>query len=139
MAHARDIGVDVQPPSRECTDAHCPFHGAFPVRGQQIVGQVLSNKMQGSVIVNREYLRYMPKFERYEKRTSRYTAHLPACIDVKAGDQVTIMECRPISKTKQFVVIEAKAGQLRIKGMDFTVEETAAAAASTKKPTAKGA
>lgn len=132
MAKARDIGVDVQAPARECSDQSCPFHGSFPVRGQQIVGQVISAKMQNSVLVRREYLRYMPKFERFEKRTSKYTAHHPSCIDVRPGDQVTIMECRPISKTKKFVVIEARAGQLGIKGMDYTEREGTAPGAPQK-------
>ncbi|HER54639.1 MAG TPA: 30S ribosomal protein S17, partial [Candidatus Bathyarchaeota archaeon] len=33
-------------------------------------------------------------------------AHCPPCLDVKAGDKVRLAECRPISKTVGFVVIE---------------------------------
>ena len=37
----------------------------------------------------------------------RYPAHLPSCIgDVNPGDFVRIMECRPLSKTVKFCVIE---------------------------------
>ena len=118
MANARDIGVDVQPPTTECTDPHCPFHGGFSVRGQIIDGQVVNTRMERSARVQREYLRYSPKYERYEKRTSSYTAHAPPCLQVQVGDVVKIMECRPLSKTKSFVVIEAKRGQLRISGED---------------------
>jgi len=117
---ARDIGIDVQAPIETCADPHCPFHGSFPVRGQVIVGKVVSTGMQKSVVVEREYLRHMQKYERYEKRTSRYAAHLPPCIPVKIGDDVTIMECRPVSKTKSFVVVEARAGQARIMGEEAT-------------------
>jgi len=53
-------------------------------------------------------MHYIPKYERYEKRTSKYKAHLPPCIEVKEGDEVVIMECRPLSKTKSFVVVERK-------------------------------
>jgi len=49
----------------------------------------------------------MKKYERYEKRTRRYPAHLPSCIgEVNPGDSVRIMECRPLSKTVKFCVIE---------------------------------
>lgn len=120
MAKARDIGVDVAAPKTECSDPHCPFHGGFPVRGHIIDGQVVSTRMERSARVQREYLRYVPKYERYEKRTSSYNVHAPACLDVQVGDRVKIMECRPLSKTKSFVVIETKRGELRLAGEDAT-------------------
>lgn len=122
MAQPRDIGIDVQPPSREGKkgDPLDPFYGTLPVRGQVIVGQVISDKMDSSVVVRREYFRYVPKYERYEKRTAKYTAHVPSCIDANVGDLVKIMECRPLSKTKHFVVVEARSGEMRIRGEDAT-------------------
>lgn len=103
---ARDIGIDVKPPSETCNDVNCPFHGTLPVRGQIITGVVTSTKMQGSVVVKREYMHYLPKYERFEKRTSKFTVHNPPCIKLKVGDKVRIAECRPLSKTVSFVVIE---------------------------------
>ncbi|UCH88986.1 MAG: 30S ribosomal protein S17 [Thermoplasmata archaeon] len=103
---ARDIGIDVSPPEDSCDDSTCPFHGTLPVRGQIIDGIIITSKMDKSVVVSKERLRYIPKFERYEKRSSHYTAHNPVCIDAQMGEQVRIMECRPLSKTKSFVVIE---------------------------------
>lgn len=102
----RDIGIEVQPPTRSCDDKNCPFHGTLSVRGQLLKGTVESIRMDGSVIVKKEYRHHVPKFERYERRKSHYPAHLPRCIDVEAGDQVKIMECRPISKSISFVVVE---------------------------------
>jgi small subunit ribosomal protein S17 len=102
----RDIGVDVAPPKSSCEDVDCPFHGTLSVRGQIIEGVVVSNKMQKTVVVKKEYRRYMPKYERYEWRTGRYIAHNPSCIDAKVGTKVRIMECKPLAKTKSFVVIE---------------------------------
>ena len=128
MAKARDIGMDVQAPQADCADPHCPFHGGFSVRGQLIEGQVVSTRMERSARVQREYLRYVPKYERYEKRTSSYNVHAPPCINVQVGDHVKIMECRPLSKTISFVVIEAKRGQLRLTGDDATAAAAAAAA-----------
>jgi small subunit ribosomal protein S17 len=102
----RDIGLDITPPDATCEDKHCPFHGILPVRGMMIKGTVVSDKMNNTVIVRREYLRYIPKYERYEKRRSRYPAHNPPCINAKIGDTVKIAECRPLSKTVSFVVVE---------------------------------
>lgn len=101
-----DIGVDVKAPQRECGDENCPFHGRLKVRGQMIEGKVVSDKMQGTVVVERGYYRYLKKFERYEKRRSRLMAHNPKCIGASLGDVVRLMECRPLSKKKTFVVIE---------------------------------
>ena len=55
----------------------------------------------------RERAREKNDDERYEKRTRRYAAHLPSCIgEVVSGETVRIMECRPLSKTVKFCVIE---------------------------------
>jgi small subunit ribosomal protein S17 len=107
----RDIGVDVLPPSSQCSDMDCPFHGTLSVRGQIIEGVVVSDKMQKTVVVKKEYRRFIPKYERYELRTGRYIAHNPTCIDAKVGTKVKIMECKPLAKTKAFVVIE-KTGSI---------------------------
>ena len=103
---ARDIGLDVKPPKNTCDDPNCPFHGTLPVRGKVLEGIVVSNRMPKTVIVRRDYLHYIPKYERYERRHSRIAAHNPPCINAKVGDKVRIAECRPLSKTKHFVVIE---------------------------------
>ena len=104
----RDIGIDVEAPKVACKDQHCPFHGQLSVRGTILSGEVVSAKMQGTVIVEREHMRFLPKFERYEKRTSKYHAHAPPCFQTKLGDRVSIMECRPLSKKVSYVVIENK-------------------------------
>ena len=103
---ARNIGFNVKPPAESCNDKNCPFHGSLPVRGQVITGIVSSTKMQDSILVKREYMHYVPKYERYEKRTSTYSAHCPKCIKTNVGDKVRIAECRPLSKTISFVAIE---------------------------------
>lgn len=102
------IGIDVKEPDTTCTDPHCPFHGTLPVRGIMITGIVVSTAMDKTVIVQKARKHYIPKYERYEKRSGSYKAHLPPCIPAEKGDTVLIMECRPLSKTKSFVVIEKK-------------------------------
>ena len=103
---ARNIGLNVKAPDKSCNDNNCPFHGRLPVRGQILNGIVSSTKMQRTVQVEREYMHYIPKYERYEKRTSAYTVHCPPCINTKVGDNVRIAECRPLSKTISFVIVE---------------------------------
>ncbi|MCD6445630.1 30S ribosomal protein S17 [Candidatus Bathyarchaeota archaeon] len=99
-------------PKKTCDDRNCPFHGDLPVRGRVLEGVVVSAKMDKTVIVRRDYLYYVPKFKRYERRRSRIPAHNPPCIDAKEGDRVRIAECRPISKTVSFVVVE-KLGETK--------------------------
>lgn len=102
----RDIGLDVIAPQNDCDDINCPFHGTLPVRGQVFTGSVVSSKMEQTVVVKRTSVKLIPKYERYEKRQSKMHAHNPPCIDAKEGDTVKVAECRPLSKTKTFVVIE---------------------------------
>jgi len=101
-----NIGFDVAAPTVQCQDPNCPFHGTLSVRGQVIDGTVVSDKTARTVVVQREYLKYIPKYERYEKRKSKLHAHNPDCIAAKTGDRVSLAECRPLSKTKSFVVIQ---------------------------------
>lgn len=104
---AKNIGVKgVEPPKTSCEDVNCPFHGGLKVRGRVFEGEVVSDKMAKTVVVKWGWLRFIPKFERYEKKTSKAHAHNPPCINAKKGDKVKIMECRPLSKTKKFAVIQ---------------------------------
>jgi small subunit ribosomal protein S17 len=106
-----DIGIDVKPPAKACTDRNCPFHGRLPVRGQIFDGIVVSDGMDKSAVIRRERTVYVPKYERYLKRTSRMSVHSPPCIEAKEGDEVTVMECRPLSKTIAFTIVSKKADQ----------------------------
>jgi small subunit ribosomal protein S17 len=90
----------------ECTDIKCPEHGELATRGMTFQGKVISDKMQGTAIVFIEYTVKVPKFERYKRRHSRIKVHNPPCINAKVGDLVKIAECRPLSKTVHFVIIE---------------------------------
>lgn len=108
---ARDIGIPVKPPERECYDPKCPFHGHLKIRGIILTGVIHKKRMAKTVIVRREYLHYVRKYKRYERRRSNIPAHLPPCMDVKEGDRVRIAECRPLSKTVHFVVIEKLEGK----------------------------
>lgn len=102
------MSLTFKKPKKTCEDRNCPFHGSLPIRGRVLEGVVVSDKMDKTVIVRCDYLKYVSKFMRYERRRSRIPSHNPPCIDAKEGDRVTIAECRPISKTVSFVVVEKK-------------------------------
>ena len=91
---------------QECADKNCPIHGGLKTRGATFEAVVVSDKPKNTVIVIRHYLNFVPKYERYERRRTKISAHKPACMKVKVGDNVIIRECRKISKTKAFVVTE---------------------------------
>ena len=88
----------------ECNDKKCPKHANVKIRGTALQGVVVSDKMQNSVVVERKFLKKLPKYERYRRETSRITAHKPACMEVNVGDTVEIAETKKLSKTKSFVV-----------------------------------
>ena len=102
----RDTGIKVNAPKSECKDKKCPFHGNLKCRGRIFTGTVISTKMQRGANVEWDRKHFIQKYERYEKRRTRVKAHNPECINAKEGDIVKISECRPISKTKNFAIIE---------------------------------
>ena len=91
---------------KKCNDKNCPVHGSLKCRGKSFVGTVISTKMHRTAILEWVWKHFLPKYERYEKRRTRIKVHNPSCIDAKDGDVVKVMECRPLSKTKHFVIIE---------------------------------
>jgi len=109
----RDIGIDVKLPAAEWDgDENCPFYGSLRLRGQVLEGTVSKVGMQKTITLERNNVRYMQKYERFEKRTSIVSAHLPSCIgEVSVGDLVKVMECRPLSKTVSFCVVEISGGE----------------------------
>jgi small subunit ribosomal protein S17 len=102
----RNIGISVNPPRKSCNDKLCPFHGALSVRGKLFRGTIISSKASKMAVVAREYPRPVLKYKRYERSMSKMHAYLPDCIGVQEGEEVLIAECRPLSKTVSFVVIE---------------------------------
>lgn len=111
MVSVKNIGIPVKPPEGACNDKLCPFHGNLKVRGIILSGTVYKCNMKNTIVVRREYLKYVKKYKRHERRRSNIPAHCPPCIQVKPGEVVKIAECRPISKTVSFVVIERLGGE----------------------------
>jgi len=81
------------------SDKKCPFTGLVSIRGRILTGTVVSTKMHRTLVIRREYLHFVPKYARYEKRHKNLAAHVSPAFRVEEGDQVTVGQCRPLSKT----------------------------------------
>ena len=104
----RNIGISITAPTKDCSDKHCPFHGKLSVRGKLFDGKVVSAKAKNTIVLQKESPVYLSKFKRYARSKSTIHAYKPSCIDAKEGDSVLTAECRPISKSVSFVVVEVR-------------------------------
>ena len=73
-------------------------------RGRTFTGPITTTNMAKTAVFQIERRHYLPKYERYEKRSTRIKAHVPEGMELENGDLCTIAETRQISKTKNFVV-----------------------------------
>jgi len=112
LRYYKDIGLGFRTPETakhgNYVDKKCPFTGPVSIRGRILKGLVISTKMQRTIVMRRDYLHYIKKYKRYEKRHRNVPAHLPPCFTVKEGDIVTVGQCRPLSKTVRFNVIDVE-------------------------------
>ena len=74
-------------------------------------GVVVSDKGDKTVIVKVERRFMHPLYKKYIRRSKRYAAH-DETNAVTVGTQVRIEECRPISKTKRWVVLAGEGGMV---------------------------
>lgn len=112
-----------------CTDQHCPQHNSLKTHGRTFTGTVIESKAQKTATVEWQRRSYLHKYERYAKLRTRIKAHNPECLNAKKGDIVNVIECRPLSKTKHFVITE-KVG----KDLNFMAREELLEAAKVKEP-----
>ena len=100
-------------------DKKCPFTGNVSIRGRILKGVVKSTKMTRTIILKRDYLQFISKYKRYEKRHKHIAAHCSPAFLVKDGDVVTVGQCRPLSKTVRLNVLKVEsateAGAIRAK------------------------
>ncbi len=82
-------------------------------KGKKLKGVVVSDKMKdtATVLVTR-FVKH-PKYGKYLKKNKKFKAH-----DVgntsKTGDTVLIIQCRPISKDKSFMVVSNESLKNRV-------------------------
>ncbi len=69
------------------------------------VGIVTSDKMQKSIVVSVERKVKHPKYGKFVKKTTKFVAH-DENNDCNIGDTVKIMETRPLSKSKNWRLVE---------------------------------
>ena len=74
-------------------------------RRQVLIGTVVSDKMDKTVVVKVERTVVHRLYQRYMKRTSKFTAH-DEKNECRLGDRVSIVQSRPLSKSKRWRVRE---------------------------------
>ncbi|EGV61842.1 40S ribosomal protein S11-B [Yamadazyma tenuis] len=115
----KDVGLGFKTPKTAIEgtyiDKKCPFVGDVSIRGKILSGTVVSTKMHRTIIIRRDYLHYVPKYNRYEKRHKNLAAHVSPAFRVQEGDTVVVGQCRPISKTVRFNVLRISASVAKSK------------------------
>jgi len=91
--------------AEKCEDKKCFKHGGLKVRGETLIGRVVSAKGRHTVVVERSTTQYLGKYRKWAKGRSHIAAHNPPCINAKAGDMVQLAETRKLSKTKAWTVV----------------------------------
>ncbi len=72
---------------------------------KELIGLIVSDKMDKSVVVRVERFVQHTVYKKYIKRYKKYHAH-DEQNDCRIGDEVKIIETRPLSKHKRFRVTE---------------------------------
>lgn len=108
----KNVGLGFKTPKEAIegtyVDKKCPFTGNVSIRGRILKGVVTSTKMNRTVVIRRDYLRFVKKYRRFEKRHTTLSAHVSPAFRVKEGDVVVVGQCRPISKTVRFNVLKVE-------------------------------
>jgi len=107
----RNIGLPVKELKKKPVEneKNNPFSGSLSIRGKIFEGTVINAKAKGTVVIERESLIDFTKFKRFGRSKNKIHAHVPSNLDIQEGDHVIAAECRPISKSVSFVVVEVKA------------------------------
>ena len=106
----RNIGLPVKESKNKIVEneKNNPFNGSLSIRGKLFEGTVIDANAKGTVVIQKESPIYFKKFKRFGRSKNKIHAHVPSNINVQEGDHVIAAECRPISKSVSFVVVEVK-------------------------------
>ncbi len=74
-------------------------------RRRRLVGRVVSDKMDKTVVVRVERMHRHPLYKKVVKKSKKYKAHDEGN-ECRVGDLVRIVESRPLSREKRWVVEE---------------------------------
>merc|ERR1712225_200920 len=105
IRYVKSIGLGFKTP-KTAVDAKCPFTGNVSIRGRIMRAQVRSTKMKRSIVIRRNYLHFVNKYQRYMKRHKNFTVHCSPCFEPAVGDDVIVGQCRPLSKTVRYNVLQ---------------------------------
>ena len=72
---------------------------------KKLVGQVVSDAMDKTIVVVRERLVKHPRYKKYIRRKTRIKVH-DEKNEAKVGDTVEIVECRPLSRDKHWRLLK---------------------------------
>jgi small subunit ribosomal protein S17 len=97
-------------------------------QGKELVGRVVSDKMDKTIVVSVERLSRHPLYKRVIRLTSKFKAHDEAN-EAHTGDTVRIVESRPLSATKRWRLVEVIARAGASAGESIVAEEAATSAA----------
>ena len=83
----KNVGLGFKTPKSavEATyvDKKCPWTGNVSIRGRILRGVIKSTKMHRTIVVRRDYLHWVTKYQRYEKRHMNFSAHCSPAFLVK--------------------------------------------------------
>ena len=113
VRYYKTVGLGFKTPKEAISgvyvDKKCPFTSDVSIRGRILKGICVSTKMRNTIVIRRDYLHYVKKYKRFEKRHGTSSAHCAPCFShVKVGDIVTIGQCRSLSKTVRFNVLKVE-------------------------------
>src|SRR3954453_16249631 len=99
---------------------------AAPTRasGKELVGRVVSDKMDKTIVVSVERLQRHPLYKRVIRLTTKFKAH-DERNEARIGDTVRIVESRPLSATKRWRMVEIVSRGGEGAGEQIVAEEAA--------------
>jgi small subunit ribosomal protein S11e len=110
LRYFKNVGLGFRTPkdasNASYVDKKCPFTGNVSIRGRILRGKVVSTSMKRSLVMRRDYLHFIQKYQRYQKRHRNFTVHCSPAFSPTAGDEVIVGQCRPLSKTIRYNVLQ---------------------------------
>jgi small subunit ribosomal protein S11e len=81
--YTRNVGLGFKIPKEAVEgtyiDKKCPFTGDVSIRGRILTGVVIKTKMTRTIVIRRDYLHYVRKYNRFEKRHKNISVHCSPC------------------------------------------------------------
>ncbi|GFO35011.1 40S ribosomal protein s11 [Plakobranchus ocellatus] len=117
LRYVRNVGLGFKTPREAIIgtyiDKKCPFTGNVNIRGRILTGRVLKMKMMRTIVIRREYLHYVKKYNRFEKKHKNLSVHLSPCF---RGSRPTYKESNQKMVTTFDLVNTLNSGKQHIVG-----------------------